>query len=75
VALLFNGDYANDCFGAIVEKYDYHSDDYAFYATDNLLNDTTVPGEPSTLFMGWFCADAVNYRDIRTEMQTRRLNF
>lgn len=47
VALVFNDEFANDCLGAIVEKKDYHSDDYAFYAADNLLIDTTVPGKCS----------------------------
>jgi len=43
VALVFNDNYANDCLGAIIEKSDYHSDDYQFYAADNLLIDTVVP--------------------------------
>ncbi|TVY52721.1 hypothetical protein LCER1_G005411 [Lachnellula cervina] len=43
VALIFNDDYGNDCLGAVVNKADYHSDDYAFYAADNLLVDSTVP--------------------------------
>lgn len=47
MALVFNDDFANDCLGAIIEKEDYHSDDYAYYAADNLLVDTTVPGECS----------------------------
>jgi hypothetical protein len=45
VALVFNDDFGNDCLGAIIEKKDYHSDDYAYYAADNLLTDTTVPGK------------------------------
>ncbi|KAF4628424.1 hypothetical protein G7Y89_g9724 [Cudoniella acicularis] len=44
VALVFNDDFANDCLLAIIEKKDYHSDDYQYYAGDNLLIDTTVPG-------------------------------
>ncbi|TVY62832.1 hypothetical protein LSUE1_G008740, partial [Lachnellula suecica] len=43
VALVYNDDFANDCLGAIIEKKDYHSEDYAFYAADNLLVDATVP--------------------------------
>lgn len=43
MALIFNDDYGNDCLGAVVNKADYHSDDYAFYAADNLLVDSTVP--------------------------------
>ncbi|KAG0649982.1 hypothetical protein D0Z07_3753 [Hyphodiscus hymeniophilus] len=43
VALVYNDNYANDCLGAIIEKSDYHSDDYQFYAADSLLIDTTVP--------------------------------
>ncbi|CZR65626.1 uncharacterized protein PAC_15526 [Phialocephala subalpina] len=43
VALVFNDEFANDCLGAVIEKKDYHSDDYAFYAADNLLIDTVVP--------------------------------
>ncbi|KUJ18905.1 uncharacterized protein LY89DRAFT_717416 [Mollisia scopiformis] len=43
VAVVYNDDYANDCLGAIIEKKDYHSDDYQYYAADNLLIDTTVP--------------------------------
>jgi len=43
VALVFNDDFANDCLGAIVNKEDYHSDDYQFYAADSLLIDATVP--------------------------------
>lgn len=43
VALVYNDDFANDCLGAIIEKKDYHSDDYQYYAADNLLIDTTVP--------------------------------
>jgi len=43
VALVFNDDFGNDCLGAIINKKDYHSDDFAFYAADSLLKDTTVP--------------------------------
>jgi len=49
VALVFNDDFANDCLGAIVNKEDYHSDDYQFYAADSLLIDATVPGKLSAL--------------------------
>lgn len=45
VAVVFDDDYANDCLDAIIEKKDYHSDDYAYYAADNLLTDTTVPSK------------------------------
>jgi hypothetical protein len=43
VALVYNDDYANDCIGAIINKADYHSNDYQFYAADNLVIDTAVP--------------------------------
>lgn len=59
MALVFNDDYANDCLGAIIEKSDYHSDDYQFYAADNLLIDTTVPGK-SAFLMGSFCVNLVS---------------
>jgi hypothetical protein len=51
VALVFNDDFANDCLGAIINKEDYHSDDYQFYAADSLLTDATVPGEFSAFLL------------------------
>jgi hypothetical protein len=41
---VFDDSYANDCLGAILNKADYHSDDYQYYAANNLLTDTAVPG-------------------------------
>ncbi|KAG9233350.1 hypothetical protein BJ875DRAFT_49242 [Amylocarpus encephaloides] len=43
VGLIFNDPFANDCLGAVVNKKDYHSDDYAFYAADNLVVNMAVP--------------------------------
>jgi len=74
VALVFNDDHGNDCLGAIIEKEDYHSDDYAFYAADNLLIDKTVPGKFSALRCSWFrlirCQPA-----IPMEMRTLHRNL
>ncbi|KAG4410960.1 hypothetical protein IFR04_015907 [Cadophora malorum] len=43
VDVVFNDKFANDCLGAIVNKKDYHSDDYAYYAADNLITGLAVP--------------------------------
>ena len=53
MALVFNDDYGNDCLGAVINKADYHSDDYAFYAADNLLVDATVPGKFFAFLLLW----------------------
>lgn len=45
VALVFNDPYSNNCPAAIIEKTDYHSDDYAYFAADSLVADTVVPGK------------------------------
>ncbi|KAI9054100.1 hypothetical protein LZ554_001271 [Drepanopeziza brunnea f. sp. 'monogermtubi'] len=45
VAVVFDDDFANDCLGAILKKRDCHSDDYQFFAADNLRAETTVPGK------------------------------
>ncbi|CZT09287.1 uncharacterized protein RCO7_04104 [Rhynchosporium graminicola] len=39
----FNDKFENDCFGAVLNSTDYHSDDYAYYASDNLVLGSAVP--------------------------------
>ncbi|KAH9223774.1 hypothetical protein DL95DRAFT_492946 [Leptodontidium sp. 2 PMI_412] len=43
VDVVFNDKFANDCLGAIVNKKDYHSDDYQYFAADNLVVGLAVP--------------------------------
>jgi hypothetical protein len=45
VDVVFNDKFGNDCLGAVLNKKDYHSDDYAYYASDNLIVGSAVPGE------------------------------
>ena len=42
---MFNDHFGNDCVGALINRKDYHSDDYQYFAADNLVADSAVPGE------------------------------
>ncbi|KAL2073785.1 hypothetical protein VTL71DRAFT_11111 [Oculimacula yallundae] len=43
VDVVFNDKFANDCLGAVLNKKDYHSDDYQYYASDNMIVGLAVP--------------------------------
>ena len=64
MALVFNDEFANDCLGAIVEKKDYHSDDYQYYAADNLLADTVVPSKFTASRSMNYDFNRVSYREL-----------
>ncbi|PBP21743.1 hypothetical protein BUE80_DR007560 [Diplocarpon rosae] len=47
VDVVFNDGFANDCLGAVVNQKDYHSDDYQYFAADNLVSGKAVPAHYS----------------------------